>query len=163
MANWALVENNSVKQVYDNLPLSWKNISGLRTLENNLEVLQSLGWYPVTKQYQDFDTSRYSVDGYEHNFSNNIVIETYILKEKENNTEMLFEDKKVIFLQKLREERNKLLQESDWSQFPDVQNLFDEQTKEKWLKYRQELRDLPEIYSENQVVDLINVFWPELK
>lgn len=38
-----------------------------------------------------------------------------------------------------REDRNNLLNETDWTQMPDVP----EATKTKWAAYRQELRDLP--------------------
>lgn len=38
-----------------------------------------------------------------------------------------------------RNERNKLLQETDWTQMPDVPSA----TREKWAAYRQALRDLP--------------------
>jgi hypothetical protein len=42
-------------------------------------------------------------------------------------------------MEKLREERNKLLAESDWTQMPDV----GVSNKEEWKTYRQVLRDLP--------------------
>ena len=43
------------------------------------------------------------------------------------------------FLEELREKRNKLLVESDWTQFRDVVLADDE----AWKTYRQALRDLP--------------------
>ena len=42
----------------------------------------------------------------------------------------------------LREERNAMLVESDWTQTPDVP----EKIKTAWQTYRQELRDLPSKY-----------------
>lgn len=61
--------------------------------------------------------------------------------------------------QELREKRNKLLTESDWTQMSDVV-LVD---KEDWKTYRQALRDLP-IVSANTTYDvvgnLINVEYP---
>jgi hypothetical protein len=38
----------------------------------------------------------------------------------------------------VREQRNKLLLESDWTQLPDVPS----ELKTKWARYRQELRDI---------------------
>tara|TARA_R100001510_G_C7504508_1_gene106794 strand:- start:41 stop:334 length:294 start_codon:yes stop_codon:yes gene_type:complete len=45
-------------------------------------------------------------------------------------------------LEALRLDRNALLAESDWTQNPDIP----EETKNKWLKYRQELRDITKTY-----------------
>ena len=42
----------------------------------------------------------------------------------------------------IREERNRLLQESDWTQMPDAPLC--EEEKKAWAAYRKALRDLPE-------------------
>ena len=42
MANWAYVENNTVIEVFDNLPKNWRNISNLDAAEGDLEFLKSL-------------------------------------------------------------------------------------------------------------------------
>jgi len=56
-----------------------------------------------------------------------------------------------IALQNLRDERNRLLVESDWTQLPDVP----EATKNAWQTYRQELRDITKTYQ-----SLDTVVWP---
>ncbi len=56
-----------------------------------------------------------------------------------------------IALQNLRDKRNRLLVESDWTQLPDVP----EATKNAWQVYRQELRDITKTY---QSID--TVIWP---
>ena len=56
-----------------------------------------------------------------------------------------------IALQNLRNERNRLLVESDWTQLPDVP----EETKNAWQTYRQELRDITKTYQ-----SLDTVVWP---
>ena len=60
----------------------------------------------------------------------------------------------------LREERTRLLVESDWTQFPDVPDS----TKTAWQPYRQQLRDLPTTASpkldESYELDLSSVTWP---
>jgi len=48
-------------------------------------------------------------------------------------------------LEQLREERNKLLAESDWTQA--VDSPLDDATKAAWQTYRQALRDITETYS----------------
>ena len=54
-------------------------------------------------------------------------------------------------LEILREERNKLLQESDWTQNPDIT----EETRNAWTTYRQELRDITKTY-----YNIAEVVWP---
>lgn len=53
----------------------------------------------------------------------------------------------------LREERNKLLAESDWTQV--VDSPLDDTTKAEWQTYRQALRDITETYS-----SLDDIVWP---
>jgi len=50
----------------------------------------------------------------------------------------------------VRAERNRLLQESDWTQLPDVPIA----TKDAWAEYRQALRDITE------QPDPFNIVWP---
>ena len=60
----------------------------------------------------------------------------------------------------LRIVRNEKLAETDWSQSPDVPST----TKEKWLTYRQALRDLPAsanpTLDEDGFLDNSSVTWP---
>ena len=60
----------------------------------------------------------------------------------------------------LRQERDRLLQESDWrdlAHYPGTDQA-------EWLVYRQELRDLPETQDPqlDEFGNLTNVDWPEL-
>ena len=60
----------------------------------------------------------------------------------------------------LREERNSLLRETDWTQNDDVPT----ETKTKWQTYRQQLRDLPATASptlnSEYELDDTSVSWP---
>ena len=60
------------------------------------------------------------------------------------------EDQKINFIKR---ERNLLLQQSDWTQLPDV-SLTEEQ-KGNWVTYRQQLRDIT-----NQPGFPDNIIWP---
>ena len=48
------------------------------------------------------------------------------------------------FIYRLREDRNKILASTDWTQLPDIK--LPEYDRERYLKYRQALRDLPNKY-----------------
>ena len=56
-------------------------------------------------------------------------------------------------LKELREVRNRLLNESDWTRMDD--NGLTDEHKAKWAKYRQDLRDITKTYS-----SLDDVKWP---
>ena len=62
-------------------------------------------------------------------------------------------------MRRLREERNRLLVESDWMAYPDSPTITD-----AWKTYRQALRDLPASASpsldSNYELDLTSVTWP---
>jgi hypothetical protein len=159
MANWAFVENNEVKELHDLLPENWRNVSGLNLSQNDTAFLQSLGWYRVEKQYQQYDSSLYYINGYQHEFKNNKVIESCTLDDLQPGPtiEQLNQDE----LQRLRERRNKLIAESDWSQLLDVQASMQEIQKQQWSTYRQALRDLPARYLNIGVLfNIDNIEWP---
>ena len=89
--------------------------------------------------------------------------------EKPSETEVnnkIAEIKAAYPLKYLREERDAMLKESDWTQTPDVPDAI----KTAWKTYRQELRDLPSKYP-NPTFDgnanvaskhlrLTDVIWP---
>ena len=68
------------------------------------------------------------------------------------------------YLTELREIRDQLLTNCDWTQLPDVQDKFTSSKKEKWIEYRQKLRDLPENIKDPKqlVLDLNHPDWPIL-
>ena len=57
--------------------------------------------------------------------------------------------------ERLRSERNALLVSSDWTQF--IDSPLDDETKDDWATYRQELRDLPDTTD-----DPADPTWPEV-
>ena len=66
-------------------------------------------------------------------------------------------------LRLLREERNKLIAETDWTQLKDID--LDIIRERDWKNYRQALRDLPSIsrptLDENGNLDMSSVTWPD--
>ena len=162
MANWAYVENNEVVGQYDLLPRSWKNTSGLNLAADDLPFLKSLGWYPVTKESESYNKSTHYVSGYNYEAREDDVLESIVLSERQPEPQEEFSTLKYRFIEQLRSKRNELLANSDWTQLQDVQNSLDETTKNKWVVYRQALRDIIEEYSENEIVDIAQVNWPSL-
>ena len=63
-------------------------------------------------------------------------------------------------LEILRNKRNELLKESDWTQMNDCP--LSDSKKQEWLTYRQELRDLPSSHqATNNIADVIFPTIPE--
>lgn len=60
------------------------------------------------------------------------------------------------FLHRLRRERDIRLSATDWSQTPDAQATMDEATRNRWLVYRQALRDVPANFEATGILS-----WPE--
>jgi hypothetical protein len=163
MANWVHVENNEITGQYDLLPKNWKNISGLNLAADNLPFLKSAGWYPVTKQSETWNDLTHYVSGYDYEIREDDVLESIILTERQPEPQEEFSTLKYRFIEQLRNKRNELLANSDWTQLQDVQNSFDETTKNKWVVYRQALRDIVEDYLENEIVNIEQVNWPSLE
>lgn len=59
-------------------------------------------------------------------------------------------------LDMLREERTRLLEECDWTQFPD--SPLSDSKKAEWATYRTQLRNLPSNYTNSD--DITDVTWP---
>ena len=57
-------------------------------------------------------------------------------------------------MQYLRDKRNDKLIASDWTQMPD--SPLTDSKKQEWATYRQQLRDLPESYTdEDEITDIV--------
>ena len=88
---------------------------------------------PVGPDHEDYGKTGQEVDGKEK--CPDSLVQEYVLKNH---------------WAQIREYRNKLLVESDWSQGSDVPSTL----KAKWATYRQSLRDVPSASSPDKVV------WP---
>lgn len=155
MANWAYIENGTIMEVYDELPKNWKNVSNLDALENNSTVLRNLGWYPIAHNNIDYNPQIQRLKTLSIKFDGDTVSETYGVENLD--TTFLYEK----FMNELRNYRNKLLQESDFMCLYDLVQSKGEQWLIDVSSYRQQLRDLPNNYSENTNVYSINdVTWP---
>lgn len=85
----------------------------------------------------------YQKDGEEILVSTELTYDSFLQQYSTANSEVQLEE--------LRTLRNKKLQETDWTQLPDI----DESVRTQWQTYRQQLRDITQSY--NNVDDVV---WP---
>lgn len=161
MAEWVHIEDNIIKGYYDSIPRNWRNISNLDKSKDDLAFLKSIGWLPVRKEYQNYDSNAFYVSDHTYEIRKDYVIERLSLSEIPPPTPIDYALVKQQVLTQIREIRNKLLSESDWTQLLDVQSILGEERKLKWDVYRQQLRDLPQIYEDTEgVINIDQVVWP---
>jgi len=170
MSNWALVEDQVVKEEVSEFPKSWKNISNFFALENDTEKLKQLGWYqlvdvtpPITDDFLQYHGS----PDYSINHEQGIVTKSrpILLHVNPMGGEERHALAREYFFVSLREERKVRLLESDWTQSADLQLIKSDEWKVAWTGYRQALRDLPQVYGEEDyrsVVDMNQVTWPAM-
>lgn len=144
---YCLVVNNQIIEGPCTLPQNSSNVSNFNILSN--EELKTYGWLP----YRVIDVKQENqvlVQSVIDIFANEVVetkiYRDMILSEIEERNQNLIKNK----WDRIRQKRNRLLKESDWSQLND--SPVD---KFLWSNYRQELRDVPQNYS-----DPDTVIWP---
>ena len=157
MIQWVYVENDEIIEKHEWLPMNWRNYSGLHLSYNDINFLNSIGWYKVVREDQTYDTSNYRLVGYNYSLENNQAIETVVLEEiSQQEKDFAIEQDNIHFMSELRSERNRLLRESDWTQLADVIERNGQEWYQNWSTYRQSLRDLPSNYSTRTEIN-----WPQ--
>jgi len=140
------VENGEVKGYPRPLPQNWADVSNFYLLDD--ERLRSYGWYPlrfVPAQKTDNDV----VTGQSFVIEGNEVVQYEQIRPK---TESEIEYEQNLMWQNIRNQRNILLLESDWTQLSD--SPLSDEKKVEWQTYRQELRDI------TSQQDPFNIIWP---
>lgn len=173
MANYAVIENNSITGVYDLYPENWRNISNFRALANDIEYLRSLGWRTVVKIHPVFNPVKQRLGDPVHIIVNDEVHEiiqiidlplpptpvTYTAEELAQQQLTAHNNA----METLRTKRDKLLQETDYTQLADVMALNGTELTTQFQTYRQLLRDLPAQYeSDLSFVDESTITYPTL-
>ena len=82
MAEYVLVENGSVVETHDFLPKSWRNVSGLNLLANEVPALIALGWYPVVKQTVSYNSDTQRVVRHDYVINQDSVTEIPVVEDK---------------------------------------------------------------------------------
>ena len=167
MANWVHIRDNEIQGYYDLLPVNWENISGLDKSQNDLPFLKSLGWFPVVRQTVEYNSATHDISSFQYQIQENQVIEIPVVtpipgKEPQVIDTPSFETLKSKFMGQLRAARNQRLADCDYTQLADIQSTMDDETKARWVVYRQALRDFPAKYQDNDILNVENVVWPEV-
>lgn len=145
MTTYAHIENGMITGRYDTLPKNWRNISNFYTLETETDYLHSLGWRMIVKDTSPFNETTHRLGEATYAIVNDEVIETipqYSLVVQETDNSILHN----IAMTELRQERDRLLKESDFSQLSDVVTLNGTEITQAYIVYRQQLRELPDLY-----------------
>jgi hypothetical protein len=144
---YCYVENGVINNGPMNLPKNWENISNFSSLSH--EQLISLGWLPYRFVAAVVPENSVIIDP-------TIVIESDEVVEYQNyrakTQQEIDNDNQGLWIS-IRSRRNELLKDCDWTQIAD--SPLNQTLKQEWATYRQELRDLPEVYSNPN-----DVVWP---
>jgi hypothetical protein len=173
MAKYAHVENNQISGVYDTLPVNWRNISNLPSLENDTEFLFSMGWQTIQKINPTYNTETQRLGEASYAILDGQVVEnievidiptaTPVAALSAEEIALILESHHNDAIARLREKRDLLLQETDFSQLVDVIAINSETITLAYQTYRQELRGLPTLYeSDPSFVDESTVIYPTL-
>jgi hypothetical protein len=76
MAKFAYTENGNVKQVHDSLPTNWGRYSNFYLLENDIQFLNSIGWYKVKTVTPSYDYDKQKLGAFKYTFEDNVIIQT---------------------------------------------------------------------------------------
>ena len=159
MANYVHIEHDNITEYHDKLPQNWRNVSGLNLLSK--EELLALGWYWVENLPEIYDPTTSYIAGYTYEiFSDHVKQIPQILAYTEEKIAELLEERKTAFFDTLRAERSQLLTVSDWTQLTDVLDTKSETWITAWRTYRQELRDLPDVYANTTDFNFGIINWP---
>ena len=148
---YALVENGSVVETFADLPISWKNVSGLNRLAGDAESLAALGWYEVAVPEVSYDPATQILVNNGYWFNGSGVTETLVA------TGIPAEQADVVAAE-IRSFRDMYLRDTDWTQLADVQSRMTTEKNAEWQEYRQALRDMPQTYA--AAVKFSDVVWP---
>lgn len=170
MANYAHIEDGKITGVYDLYPDNWRNISNFYLLANDTDTLYTLGWRTIVKTTPSYNSDTQYVGNPIHAIEDDNVIETYdivdiIFSETIEQTEEELAAIKLAqhnsAMETLRNKRDVLLAETDFTQLADVININGIELTQLYQEYRQALRDLPNSYeSDSEFVNESTVTYP---
>ena len=163
MANYVYIENSEILEYYDSLPINWRNISNFYILEFDPERMASLGWYKVIKAtIPAFDPYKQRMTNPTYTFDGTEVTEIITIEDIYESEEAYRSAMKTQIVGHIRQMRDILFKNCDWTQLSDIQSVQTQEWIDAWKTYRQELRDLPEVYLNNDIYNVEYIIWPEI-
>jgi hypothetical protein len=144
--NYILVQNEQIIGRPRPLPVSWENISNFHVFDN--QTLKQYGWYPYRFVEANVNSNQF-YDGSDFVIEENEVVEYQKVR---NKTQQEIQDETESMWRAIRDRRNELLLECDWTQLAD--SPLPNQKQTEWQIYRQSLRDIT-----NQL-DPFSINWP---
>ena len=170
MANYAHIEDGTITGVYDLYPDNWRNISNFYLLENDTDTLRSLGWRTIVKSTPSYNSDTQYVGNPIHTIEDDNVIETYeivdivfseIVYQTEEELAAIKLAQHNSAMETLRNKRDKLLADTDFTQLADVIKLNGVELTQLYEEYRQALRDLPNSYeTDSEFINESTVTYP---
>jgi hypothetical protein len=131
------------------LPKNWGEVSNFFVLTD--EELQKYGWYPVVIEKEDVLEPNMVIERQVFSFNGKEVIQSRQIREK---TEEEIEQEVNQLWDQIRSQRDVFLSSTDWTQLPDAP--ITEEEKAEWSVYRQEIRDVPNLFDSPY-----DIVWPE--
>ena len=142
MAQYALVKDNVITNLYDSIPMSFGNeISGFHLMTD--EERQEYGFMKVIQaDLSGYDPQIHVITSDTHQINSDGLPERIFTYVDRFTPEELLENKKNEFWNRIRDQRNALLTMCDWTLMPDVVAVKGQEWVDAWSSYRQELRDM---------------------
>jgi hypothetical protein len=66
MYNWAVVVDGKITEYHYDIPQNWRHVSNLKSSQDDLPFLASLGWFPVRPIPVDYDHEQQQIIGYNY-------------------------------------------------------------------------------------------------
>ena len=136
---YAHVKEDGSVDYLGSLPKKWGTISGLHLSNGDDAYLKTIGWLPLVETNvtpgvnQTFDTDVITAE------EDRV---TLVHRVRDMTAEEIA-DRDASYMEGLREQRDKKLEDSDWTQASDYPSTLTDAKKAEWASYRQSLRDLP--------------------
>ena len=151
MKKYCYVKECNVVIGAQDLPSSFENVSNFNALDD--ETLKVYGWLTYERISEDkpiFVSSSYEI-------LEDKVIEHYITRDKtEQEINIDLYSEKQSKWDVVRQQRNELLKESDVCVVSDKWEEMDISDKQKWSFYRSQLRNIPQNFSDPDLVEFPN-------
>ena len=170
MANYAHIEDGQITGVYDLYPENWRNISNFYLLSNDADAIYNLGWRTIVKTTPSYSSDTHYLSNPIHSLVDDTVYETLEVVAIVFSEEITYTVDQINSIQLeqhnsaieiLRQKRDKLLSDTDFTQLADVIALNGAELTQLFVLYRQALRDLPNLYeTDSQFVDESTVIYP---